>query len=134
MFEHPTNWQAPTGTGSPPAPHEVPETPRAPALSLVFGTVGVALSFVPILGMFAMPLGILATLFGLAGLVERGADDPLQRAAAISGLVLAASAIVLAVGGMRLMTLDVDTAGGMTPVRAPADMAGHLVSGAEASG
>lgn len=106
MFEHPSNWSAPTETGATRAPHEAPVPPCAPTMALVFGIVAVALAFVPILGMFAIPPGILAALFGLAGLVEPGADDPLHRAAAISALLLAVVSVVLAVGGIHLAMAD----------------------------
>lgn len=83
----------------------VPSNTPATA-SMVLGIVGAVLALVPILGLFAFPMGVLAIIFGFVGLRKHGRETPKGKGAAITGLVLGVLAFILAIVGMNI----VDTA------------------------
>lgn len=82
--------------GYPPLPPLPPRNGLGTS-ALVLGIVGLALSWIPVVGYLAFVLGIVATVLGFAGLsrVKKGAAD--NRGSAIAGAVLGLLTIVASI-------------------------------------
>ena len=63
---------------------------------MVLGIIGLVFSFIPLFGFFfALPLGILAVVFGAVGLRRVSRHEANNRGAAIAGLVTGLIALVI---------------------------------------
>lgn len=71
--------------------------------SMVLGIIGVVLALIPILGLIAFPMGVLAIIFGFVGLRKYGKETPKGKGASITGLVLGVLCFVLAIVGMNVV-------------------------------
>lgn len=88
------------------------ETPRPSkgmaVASITLGIVGACIGMIPLFGLFAFPMGILAVIFGLIGVRKAkrngGGGKGLARAGWIMGLV----AITLGVVGMQIVSGAID--------------------------
>jgi EamA domain-containing membrane protein RarD len=63
--------------------------------AMVCGIIGVSIGLIPILGIFALPLGILAVIFGIVGIRRKA-----RKGFAIAGLVTGVLALVFSIMGI----------------------------------
>jgi hypothetical protein len=66
--------------------------------ALVLGIVGVWVGLIPLLGIIALPLGVLAVIFGIIGIRRKA-----RKGLAIAGLATGAVAIVFAIIGLAIV-------------------------------
>jgi len=92
-------------TYAPTPAYQPPPAPSAPTQSnglgvaaLVLGIISVVLSFIPLIGLAAFPLGGLAVLLGVIGLFLKGR----KRGMAITGVILGIVSIVVAAIAMAI--------------------------------
>lgn len=90
---HPPTAYAPPAPGYG-APHQPPSNPLATP-AMVLGIVGLSISWIPFLGIFSLPLGILATVFGGIAVSKATKLGGLKKSHAITGIVC--GAVTLAV-------------------------------------
>lgn len=76
--------------------------------AMVLGIIGAVLALIPILGLIAFPLGVLAIIFGVVGLRKHGKETPKGKGAAITGLVTGVLAFILAIVGMSIVSDGLD--------------------------
>jgi MFS-type transporter involved in bile tolerance (Atg22 family) len=84
----------------PPPPVSQSQTTRTglSTAALVMGVVGSCIGLIPILGILALPLGILAIIFGIVGIRRRAKEG-----FAIAGLVTGLLALVLSIAGIAVV-------------------------------
>jgi hypothetical protein len=71
---------------------------------MVIGIVGAVLAFIPIIGLFALPLAVLAIVFGIVGLRQHGRRTSRGKGPAITGIVLGGLSFVLVGIGIAVLS------------------------------
>jgi hypothetical protein len=87
-------------TPAPPVPVSVVALPESVKNGLatpgmVLGIIGLSISWIPFLGFFSLPLGILATVFGGVGVSKANKLGGLKKGQAIAGIVTGVLAILV---------------------------------------
>lgn len=103
MTQQPAPPSQPSPQQPAPPPYQVVPGNGPATAAMVLGIVGVVLAMIPILGLFALPLGVLAIVFGAVGLRKHGKETPKGKGAAITGLVLGVLCFALAIFGMTVV-------------------------------
>lgn len=86
----------------PPPTVVAPKTSLSTA-ALVLGIVALCIGLIPILGIFALPCGILAVIFGFVGIKRKA-----RKGFAVAGLVTGLLGILLAIVGLVIVSNAVD--------------------------
>lgn len=96
----------------PPVPQQRPKNGLAIA-ALVLGIVGLVFCLIPILGFIAIPLGALALIFGIIGIVRKRKGTATAGGMAIAGTIAGLVALVVGIIGVAIVSdavNDVDEA------------------------
>lgn len=108
-----------------PPPQYQPYSGPAPAqpknglgtAALVLGIVGAVFAFIPVVGIFiAIPLAVLAVIFGVIGLVRASRTTATNKGPALSGAILGGVALVVTIAMSTLVFTAADQAINDTPI------------------
>ncbi|MGH2690404.1 MAG: hypothetical protein ACRDKW_16595 [Actinomycetota bacterium] len=97
MEQHPQP-HSQTVVPAPPAPAGVPGSAPANPLAtpgMVLGIVGLSVSWIPFLGIFSLPLGVLATVFGAIAVSKANKLGGLKKGHAVTAIVCGAVTLAI---------------------------------------
>jgi len=86
----------------------VPSNSPATA-AMVLGIIGVVFGMIPLFGLIAFPMAVLAIIFGWVGLRKLGrGETPKGKGAAMTGIITGVLAFILAIVGMNIVSDGLD--------------------------